>query len=226
MEMRIPFMGFYQSRLDWEFDRAFEQMFQDSNGCRINSKLRDSAWDVVDFSFAYRDAAKDWAEWFIAELKLTGAKLVTVESPREYNFETDRVFIDVPESEIRRIYVNTDRSILERIAAELFASRSGFISFYDSDVNEWGDVSDWDHNQLYALLLAYIETQGYYNDADDMQDKWIESCSGNGDFDACIWNNNYTPEFRRLVNIAAYLGERADRGAGYEKAQESFDAYS
>lgn len=226
MEIRIPFMGFYQSRLDWEFDRAFEQMFQDSNGCNINSELHNRAWNMVDFSFAYRDAAKDWAEWFIFELKLDGAKFVTVESPREYNFETDRVFIDVPESEVQRIYAETDRVILDRIAAELFTSRSGFISFYDSDVNQWGDVSDWDHNQLYALILSYIETRGDYNDADDMQDSWLESCSSNGDFDSWIWNNNDTPEFRRLVNIADYLKNRADRGIGYEKAQESFDAYS
>lgn len=226
MEMRIPFMGFYNSRLDWEFDRAFEQMFQDSNGCNINSELHNRAWNVVDFSFAYRDAARDWAERLIFELKLDGAKFVTVESPREYNFETDRIFINVPASQIARIYAETDPDILERIANELFTSRSGFISHYDPCVSDWGDVSDWDHNQLYALILAHIETVGAFKDADDMQDEWLEGSSGNGDFYTWIWDNNDSPEFLRLVTVSGYLRDRADRGVGYEKAAESFDIHS
>jgi hypothetical protein len=41
-----------------------------------------------------------------------------------------------------------------------FTSRSGFISFYDSDIRKWSNnvLGDWDYNQLGTLLEAVLLT--------------------------------------------------------------------
>ena len=74
------------------------------------------------------------------------------ESPREYNFETDRIFIEIEENhciEFIEHIVKNYKKELENKIKERFTSRSGFWSHYKNGLDLWTqDYSEWDHNQI------------------------------------------------------------------------------
>ena len=222
VEVQIPFMGFYNSWHDDAIDRAFHDMFQDGSGCAYHGALAYShAHADTQFGDAFRAYARDYADSYATEYGLDSAQFVTMESPRFYNFETDRLFVRMTRQEVARMFRDTDSDILTRIAGERHTSRSGFISSYSPDVSEWGDVAEWDHNQLATLLLAYVETQ--------TGDKWnaeselglMESASGNGCIEGWIYEA-MGDKARRAVKLASYLRDRAERGETL--AESGFDS--
>jgi len=86
-------------------------------------------------------------------------------SPREYNFETDRLFCEIPLAVVRQLFAMSKaegHATLANVIRRRFTSRSGFISFYDNDLAAWLEkpVRDWDHNELGTLLFACLELKG------------------------------------------------------------------
>ena len=97
---------------------------------------------------------------------------------------------------------------LEATARDMFTSRDGFSSFYSPDVSEWGDVSEWDHNQIGCLIAAYVAQQN--PDFDQYAEfDLMESARCNSGFDSWIGTN--TPTIDRLYKVYDYLEQRAER---------------
>jgi hypothetical protein len=203
----IPFSGFYYSLHDSELDLALEQEFSDSNG-NENPGLTSRAFDCVNWRAVHVEYSKAYAEAFAEEFEIQGLQFESLQSPREYNFTTDRIFVNIPAEEIERIYTETPRATLESVAAEWFTSRSGFSSFYSPNVDDWGDLSTWDHNQLGALIAAYVlhrrggEPFDEYSLCEDFR------CNGylsNWLFSDC------QPELHRIARVGDYLRQREER---------------
>lgn len=150
----VPFSGFYNSLHDAQLNQALEQMFS-ATGCQVNSRLFNEAFNAVDWGFVHVSYARAYVDAFAEEF---GVKLSfeSLRSPKEYNFTTDLVFAEISEDEVRRLFDEADKSLLTAITKEQFTSRPGFISFYSPDWSTWGDVLEWDHNQVGALLLALV----------------------------------------------------------------------
>lgn len=92
-------------------------------------------------------------------------------SPREYNFGTDRLFMQVPLVIMRQLFKRSaanEHSTLRTCIEERFTSRSGFSSFYTTDLDSWlaKPLAQWDHNELGTLLIAALEDAGVNDDAD------------------------------------------------------------
>ena len=151
----IPFSGFYNSIHDGNLDDALSQSFSDESGNPYDG-LVSRAFDLINWQAVQQAYAKGYAENFGQAFNIKGLIFDELNSPREYNFTTDRVFVKFPLSEVFRIKRETPRAMLEDQAREMFTSRSGFISHYSPDVKSWGPVSTWDHNQLLALISAYV----------------------------------------------------------------------
>ncbi len=86
-------------------------------------------------------------------------------SPREYNFTTDRVFVKVPMRLTRKLFAKskaTGHAMLKTLIAERFTSRSGFISFYSNNIDDWlaKPLAEWDSNELGTLLRAALLDAG------------------------------------------------------------------
>ena len=107
-------------------------------------------------------------------------------SPREYNYLTDRIFAKVNREEVLDMAKRTPRQALERAAAQMFTSRSGFVSHYSSNPDNWGDMTEWDHNQFGALLLAYIEEEFGPGHAEEFQNDFASESNSNGRVDDAI----------------------------------------
>ncbi len=185
MRVELPyFPGFYESwfsdAIDWEQEqwceaRATEDNGSDDDECRWPEPMRLTECDLNDllyrttaYSDAYAELARQWA-WCFNEMATEALGFKThigyerTDSPKYYNFESDRVFAHIPLSVVRRIFALSRRDG----HAERHTSRSGFSSFYTTDLDAWltKPLADWDHNELSTLLIAALDLQGYTADS-------------------------------------------------------------
>jgi hypothetical protein len=94
-----------------------------------------------------------------------GAKFSMMTSPREYNFETDRLFVNVSGAFLKRLFKMSKDDKHENLnlaIKEKFTSRDGFISHYSNRITDWTDkpLDDWDYNELGTLLISCLDLQG------------------------------------------------------------------
>lgn len=187
--IKIPFPGFYDSWYSGEIDHVEEQECEnmaeesdhDSDGPHQPKQLRLSAdelqecfMDAADYGAMHRAIANQYVDEFDSIVsQALGLPLFLefegMRSPREYNFETDRLFAHITPATIRALldYVQAhDPDALGKTVRDRHTSRSGFISFYSNDPEEWpAEILDWDHNQLETLLLAAISASGVFSES-------------------------------------------------------------
>lgn len=200
----LPFAGFYNSEHDAELDYAMEAMFFNDQGdpnpglaVRLSSRCNCSA--------VHHAYAKEFAESFCEEIGVRDARFESMDSPRFYNFGTDRLFIELPLDEVLRMMRETSTASLDQVAADRHTSRSAFISFYSPNWRIWGDVGSWDHNQLQTLLETYAhDTQ---REVDEGQ--LMDGARENGRLEG--WISDNTPGIERLYRIHDYLRIREAR---------------
>ncbi len=175
---QLPFFpGFYESTLDSMIDREVE-MAMEGDGKPSDSWYRPSrTWEEVDaeanYGAAFRAIAKAWAEEFGNLLELD-FEFESMDSPREYNFTTDRVYVKFGSAVLKKLATARKHLEFGRVVKEKFTSRSGFIPFYssDSDYGEWlKPLRDWDHNQLMCLIEAYANIHYDGNLRDDIEER-------------------------------------------------------
>jgi hypothetical protein len=157
----INFGGFYNSIHDDNIEWACESYFTDDDG--------NCDWDIildsVDFKKIrgvyidlYCDLFSDWLkENYNLAIKF---KNISLSSPREYNFETDKILCDITpaenESLINAMYAKP--TFLDWVK-DRTKSRSGFISFYD-----FNDVMN-DKNEIFSVYaLEYLASEYEHSD--------------------------------------------------------------
>jgi hypothetical protein len=206
----LPFSGFYYSVHDQELDEVLNQMFSDRDtGCDVNEDLVMRAWDKMDWRQVHIDYAKEYVDDFSREFKLD-LEFDELNSPREYNFTTDRVFAYITTESLQKVFNTVDTPALRVKIHENHTSRDGFISFYTNTLESWpADVTEWDPNQIGTLLQAFVEQEST-NDWDQYEEyNLMEDTRGNGYLDEILWRN--CPEMARLTKVHEYLEHRAKR---------------
>ena len=108
LESTIPFDGFYESFTSADIEYQIGQQIEwDSDIYDLNEDEQQILWNnylSVNRSYFYNQIAEDYTNFYIDELneRLKGftlnAKFNLLTSPREYNFETDRIFIEIEEN--------------------------------------------------------------------------------------------------------------------------------
>lgn len=202
----IPFAGFYETLHAMAIDHAFDNLFQDSDG-DIYEDLQNKAWIFADFGEAFRDYAKNYAEYFCKEFKIN-AKFESMKGTKDYFSGNDTVYIELSSDEAKRLFNVVNKELLDTVCRDNLTSRDGFSSFYNPDFTNWGDVTDWDHNQIGQLLeaIAKQENPDFDMQAEfDLMDGYL--CNGK------IEENIYSADKRiqRFVKIADYLRQREER---------------
>lgn len=192
----IPFAGFYSSEHEGALDSEVYSYASHLAECHdVNeSAAAEAILGATDWQATQRDAAAEYARIYCGALdNLAGWPLrlqfVRMVSPREYNFTTDRLEARVSRATARRMRREVDSAKLDAIAAKRHTSRSGFISFYSSDWREWGPVDGWDHVQLSTLLLAWVESHGYDDHAQTLEDEAREHMQGNSGYELAVDEN-------------------------------------
>ena len=119
-----------------------------------------------------------------------GLEFEALDSPREYNFATDRIFAKIRLGMVRRLFAISAReghATLSALIEDRFTSRSGFASYYPNALDDWlaKPLRDWDHNELGTLLRAVLQAAGA--DEDRIRRETFDLVfNGNGD----IWENH------------------------------------
>jgi len=171
----IPFAGFYDSVYSYEIDstveRETEYYSERFNLSESESEILESGYLNKGYGDFLQGIAKDYSEGFLCEVEReTGielkAQFEVMESPREYNFRGDTLFIQMPEQQALafiQYVISNHKEELEELIRKRFTSQSGFISFYDNTLEAWGDPSEWDCNQLGTCfeIFAYLESEIY-----------------------------------------------------------------
>ena len=153
LEVALPFFqGFYHTELEDLMDREIEQEAE------FNGKEVEYLYDIYNFQKAMEAISKGWVRAFSKE---TGIPLEygDLSSPKEYNFTTDRVFAFIPVSEVLKLESLRATEEFKTFIRECFTSYDGFMSFYDNDPesDKWQrPVVEWDHNELSALIAAFV----------------------------------------------------------------------
>jgi hypothetical protein len=193
----VPFAGFYESYHSQRIDDAMEQLTWDYDGepiPEVSSEVADKLYFTCDYTKLHRLYAKDYVEEIAQQ---TGLKITyeSMQSPKEYNFTTDRVFAYIELEEVQRIYKELDMEQLAAYIKKRFTSRDGFSSFYSPHLSEWddSDLSKWDHNELGALVECWLEENNY--DDGYLQFNLQEFC--NGEFDQ--WFQECIPDLSEIL---------------------------
>ena len=162
LESTIPFDGFYESFISDDIDHQIGQQIEwDSDTFDLNEseeEIIQNNYLTVNTSYFYNQIAEDYTNFYIDALneRLEGFTLKATykcfESPREYNFETDRIFIEIEENhaiDFIEYIIKNYKKELEKKIQDRFTSRSGFISSYKNSLDLWiDDYSEWDCNMI------------------------------------------------------------------------------
>ena len=162
LESTIPFDGFYESFISADIEYQMGQQIEwDCDIYDLNESEEEILYNnylTVNTSYFYNQIAEDYTNLYIDALneRLKGFSLKAnykcFESPREYNFKTDRIFIEIEENhavDFIKYLVKNYKKELEKKIEDRFRSRSGFISFYKNSIDLWAkDFKEWDCNMI------------------------------------------------------------------------------
>ena len=162
LESTIPFDGFYESFISADIEHQMGQQIEwDIDIYDLNESEQEVIEDnylSVNRSYFYNQIAEDYTNFYIDALneRLKGftlkATYKSFNSPREYNFSTDRIFIEIDENhaiDFIKYIIKNYKKELEKKIQDRFTSRSGFISSYKNSLDLWiDDYSEWDCNMI------------------------------------------------------------------------------
>lgn len=159
MKTYLVFEGFYESvwsrMIDEEVDgiiKDFEDEFPDVDSVAVAKAVE----KFTDYNLIFTKLAQGYVETWNGMVDddhpiLTFQEL---QSPREYNFVTDRIGCEISYEDAARWLEKVGIEHVARRAADIFTSYEGFISFYDPDPTTWGPLEEWDANQMIPLVMA------------------------------------------------------------------------
>ena len=176
LESTIPFDGFYNSYISSDIEHQIGQQIEwDADIYDLNEDEQQILFDnylSVNRSSFYNEIAEYYTDLYIDALneRLEGftlkAKFNILTSPKEYNFETDRIFIDIERDhaiDFIKYIIKNYKKELEKKIEDRFTSRSGFWSHYKNGLDLWTqDYSKWDHNQIGTCFELFDFDELYF----------------------------------------------------------------
>ncbi len=163
----IPFAGFYESMWSHGLERAEEmhlEYLEQEEGVAMLASA-DAIWKASDYRAMCNYVARKYVDYlndyikdeFDLDLDL---KFESMQSPREYNFQTDRIFCEISDENLRKLRTFVSEDDLRLAIKTRFTSRSGFISSYPNRLEDWPPLEDWDHNHIGTLFVALMGEDG------------------------------------------------------------------
>lgn len=204
LQIKIPFEGLYNSYLDSVIDDYIVSLF-DPEGTGDPSLIPDK-WHN---HFTYTDKMlKAIGTYHIDCINSVighdiELRFDTLESPKYYNYETDKIYAFISRSDIKKLWRNTKPEILKQVIESRHSSGSGFISFYSNDIESatWQKSPlEYDGIQLETLLIAYLLSDGGADISTDSMESLesygilspydlYEDLNGSGELDFIVFEN-------------------------------------
>lgn len=168
MEIQIEFGGFYGYH-----DEYIESRIETLN--EWNDELDiDNVYDTltsIDWQKTFESYAENWLHRFNSYCNLD-LEFVGIDSPKYYNFTTDRIIAKIDDEDIESLMVFVDYVEFYEYANPRLTSRDGFISFYNGldDLIERSKNDDDDKAILLGMVCDYlIEVNEVNEDIHDLE---------------------------------------------------------
>lgn len=159
-------------------------MFSDCDEIETYDNLADIFYQHVDYSVVREEYARFYVDCLKDEINMKSMKFEEMVSPREYNFETDRIFVSVSRSDLFKMLNDVQGYALNETIKQMFTSRSGFVSYYSNDISEWPPIDEWDHNHVGAVLAAYLK-----KNHPDFEERIEETIHGDGSVSSFLYDS-------------------------------------
>jgi hypothetical protein len=195
MKSTIPFSGFYETIHNAAIDRTIDSLFNDDA-----LLYRFYGEDCINYGEMYKEYARHYVKAFAEKTKLP-VIFDELVSPREYNFHTDRIFVQISPGFVKGLFTIVDKDVLRQCIKEEYTSCEGFISYYSPNLDDWPDVTEWDHNQIETLISVAVDFD---------EEQYTEDLLCDGDLDSIVYSA-LTEKGIRLAKIAEYLKKRQER---------------
>lgn len=122
--------------------------------------FQNNLWEYVSFSEAFKEASRSIAH-ALPSLDCAGVikdtDFESLQSPREYNFNTDSINLKVTFSPKKlEKYLNENLVEFTEYIQSRYTSRSGFSSWYSNDVTDWLDISEYGAHEVGSVLQFVI----------------------------------------------------------------------
>ena len=144
-EFSLNFGGFYHSEHSDYIDRLEEALGID--------------WEQIDYKKTHINYCKEYLNKLNFELEID-LTFIELNSPREYNFTTDKIFCSISENDFKVLLSTYDTEELFNYIEEHSKSRDGFSSFY-SGYAEVKKEKDIFLQYLFNYILQYEEYDFY-----------------------------------------------------------------
>ena len=124
IEFDVDFGGFYESIHSYRIERDIASCY----GVDEIHDMQDKDYDSINWQSIENQYGKEWLDCFNTNHD-TAYKFVGIESPAEYNFQTDRIIASASESSINLIINEASTGLIDYIN-DNSQSCSGFTSYY------------------------------------------------------------------------------------------------
>lgn len=182
---RIPFSGFYYSWHNDILENEEDRIFKDYDEEEKYNHLHEIFNDHVDWREVYEKYARIYVDYLKDKTGIKSMKFEEMTSPREYNFETDRIFVTISRSDLAMMLKKVRGEYLNNTIRKMYSSRDGFISFYPNHISEWPNIEEWDHNHIYAVISSYLNKE--YS---EIENEIVEELYGSGELSSILYDSS------------------------------------
>jgi hypothetical protein len=165
MRTTLEFGGFYGSAHEGLVESAVRMYFADDEGY--------IDWDNIDDWKSYyknyiNEYTRNLSEWLADEHDVSiEFKKLSLDSPKYYNFETDKIVAEVTKRDVMRLLAKFDKNIeFDTYLADATQSYDGYMSFYTYD-----DAKANKNDIKVHYLLRYLCDQFNERDMYDYYDR-------------------------------------------------------
>ena len=150
MEIQIEFGGFYGYHEEY-----IESRIETLNDWNVNNVY--DTLTSIDWQKTFKDYAENWLHRFNLYCNLD-LEFVGIDSPKYYNYRTDRIIAKINDKDIESLMVFVDYVEFYEYANPRLTSGSGFISFYNGldDLVERSKNDDDDNAILLGMVCDYL----------------------------------------------------------------------
>ena len=223
----VPFTGFYYSKWDYLLDNAEEcekEYLRDAYDCP-DELLEDLSASPEWVRSAMQDICEQYTQLYLELMEehlgiKAGGYTVEIDSPREYNFRSDRIYATVDfemshEELVHRLVElsKPHKDKLTQIIKDNHTSYDGFISFMSNKFDEWESLMLHEDSCYIDYLIAYL-LQIYVKGA-----RWVSG-------ESIDWDIYHAVSSDWAGNNSAVLeadGDRKDEWEAFKEKMEAID---
>lgn len=166
--IELPFFcGFYETIIDPRYMESYE--YNDAYGMRNYIEEFGIDFSPEDMEIDYPKFKNDIAKYFVKNFKkyipgwIISMEFQEVVSPQFYNFETDRIFVDIETSpDYKNIildFINKHYDEVEEYIKKYHSSRDGYVSFMSNKIEDWiNDIKNND-NVDHRIISEILKMQ-------------------------------------------------------------------